>query len=83
MVKTLLIKARTTTSNHTSQSRGARYFSACFIDWIALMLSWSAYAINSSTCLMPFDARLRDFINQTDAVGVTDFADKCLALFDH
>ena len=51
--------------------------------WIALMLSWSAYAINSSTCLMPFDARLRDFINQTDAVGVTDFADKCLALFDH
>ena len=28
-------------------------------------------------------ARLRDFINQTDAVGVADFADKCLALFDH
>ena len=28
-------------------------------------------------------ARLRDFINQSDAVGVADFADKCLALFDH
>jgi len=28
-------------------------------------------------------ARLRDFINQADAVGVADFADKCLALFDH
>jgi len=28
-------------------------------------------------------ARLRYFINQTDAVGVADFADKCLALFDH
>ena len=26
---------------------------------------------------------LRDFINQSDAVGVADFADKCLALFDH
>ena len=55
--------------------------------WIALMLSWSACAINSSTCLMPYQqvatARLRDFINQSDAVGVADFADKCLALFDH
>ena len=28
-------------------------------------------------------ARLRDFINLSDAVGVADFADKCLALFDH
>jgi len=28
-------------------------------------------------------ARLKDFINQIDAVGVADFADKCLALFDH
>jgi len=28
-------------------------------------------------------ARLRDFINQSDAVGVADFADKCLALFDY
>jgi hypothetical protein len=28
------------------------------------------------------NARLRDFINQTDAIGVADFTDKCLALFD-
>jgi len=25
--------------------------------WIALMLSWSAYATNSSTCLMPYQQK--------------------------
>jgi hypothetical protein len=51
--------------------------------WIALMLSlrnqfqhlFDAIPAGST-------ARLRDFINQSDAVGVADFADKCLALFD-
>jgi len=44
----------------------------------------------SLCCLTTYDripagstARLRDFINQSDAIGVADFADKCLALFDH
>ena len=51
-----------------------------------LFYSYSCICLNSSfTAKTPYVLfySLRDFINQSDAVGVADFADKCLALFDH
>jgi len=52
-------------------------------EFISSFLQPYVYFTLASTGSTGSTARLRDFINQSDAVGVADFADKCLALFDH